>query len=130
MFSIVIPTRNGALFLERLLNYCVALKVRQPIWVADSSHESVTADVRAAIDKVIPDLNLTLISYDPIIGIAGKLTDILGHVRTELVVLGADDDFFTPRGLQNAAEFLRANSEFSVVHGKTVSFELAPGPVY
>jgi hypothetical protein len=58
------------------------------------------------------------------------LIDILCHARTELVVLGADDDFFTPRGLQSAAEFLHANSDFSVAHGKSVTFELAPGPVY
>jgi len=130
MFSIVIPTRNRAPFLERLLTYCVVLKVKQPIWIADSSLTDAAGEIRDLINRVRPHLNLDLISYDPEIGIADKLNDVLCHVRTELVVLGADDDFFTPRGLQNAAEFLHANSDFSLAHGKSVTFELAPGPVY
>src|SRR5262245_43693582 len=106
MFSIVIPTRNRVSFLERLLNYCVVLKVKHPIWIADSSLEGDATRTRELINRVTPDLNLTLVSSDPKIGIAAKLTDVLSYVRTELVVLGADDDFFTPRGVQNAAEFL------------------------
>ena len=130
MFSIVIPTRNRARFLERLLTYCVVLNVKQPIWIADSSVESGAGEVRDMISRLKPDLNLTLISYDPKIGIAVKLTDILCQVSTELVVLGADDDFFTLRGLQSAAEFLHTHLDFSVAHGKSVTFELTPGPVY
>jgi glycosyltransferase domain-containing protein len=130
MLSIVIPTRNRGLFLHRLLSYCKGQDLQEPILIADSSDENHQSHVKEAVDAVAGHLNIQAKYYDPKLGLAAKLGYIFELVRTDLVVLGADDDFFTIRGLRQAAGFLQQNPEYSLAHGRAVTFELRPGPVY
>ena len=130
MLSIVIPTRNRGLFLERLLSYYKEQDLQEPILIADSSNPNERTQVTRAVEAAGKHLNMDYRYYGSDIGIAEKLSDILMLVRTDLVVVGADDDFFTLRGLRHASDFLQRHSEFSLAHGRAVTFELNPGPVY
>jgi glycosyltransferase domain-containing protein len=129
-FSIVIPTRNHLPYLVRLLSYYQACNLRAPILIADASDEEHLPGIRDAVESASRHLKIEYRLYPPDVDFLGKLGDLLTFVRTDFAVIGADDDFFTVSGLGAAAEFLKANPEFSIAHGQAAIFEVESGSVH
>src|SRR5437764_966453 len=104
-FSIVLPTADRADFVERLLSYYRSQSLKERILVADSSGPEQAGRMKSLVASFASDLLIELQSYPADLDIIRKLHDVLGLVQTKLVVVGADDDFFTLAGLKQAAEF-------------------------
>ncbi len=130
MLTIVLPIKNHREYLERLLSYYCDRKLEYELIVADSSDGEDGLEIRRAVDAARSQLKIEYRAYAGSISVAEKLADALDAVTTDFVVAAADDDFFTISGLQQAAEYLKTNRDFSVVHGQALIFELDPGPVY
>ena len=75
MLSIVIPTRNRGLFLERLLSYYKEQDLQEPILIADSSNPNERTQVTRAVEAAGKHLNMDYRYYGSDIGIAEKLSE-------------------------------------------------------
>lgn len=130
MLTIVIPTKNRPSFLLRTLDYYRQQHFGYPIVVADSSAPDRLNQVQPAIDLIKRDLVLEYRTYPADLQFADKLADALATVETPCVALGADDDFFVPPTLTEAAEFLQAYPDYAVAHGESLVLSLSSGTAY
>ena len=130
MLSLVIPVYNRPYFLERLLRYYQELDVPYTIVLADSSDSDNLSKHRHAIDSLGSNLDIDYRRYKTDIEITQKLWEVLEHVTTPYIALGADDDFFIPAALDRAVEFLQGRPDYAVAHGEAVTFRMRASLVY
>ncbi len=116
--------------MNRMLRSYQLQKLKARIVVADASDGDEIGAVYRSVELASGHLDIEYRLYSADVSFSERVTDALGLVRTQLVVMGADDDVFTIAGLQAAAEFLTSNPDFSVAHGIALVFDVEPGPVY
>jgi glycosyltransferase domain-containing protein len=120
--TMVIPTRNRSDYLERLLFYYFSIGFEHKIIISDSSEKDHLIHNKNTIQKVNSKLKITHEIYDEKIELKNKVFPSLSHVETSYTVLGADDDFFVPKSLDSAVDFLENNPDYSTVSGESLSF--------
>jgi len=130
MLTIVIPTRNRPHFLPRLLSYYREQSFAPTIVFADSSDSDSVDKNKEVIAGIGSTLKIEHRIYDPEESYVSKITDSLATIRTPFTALGADDDFFVPKGLERAVQFLMEQSDYVLAHGEAVAFELESGAVF
>lgn len=112
--TIVIITFNRYSYLLRLLNFYKDYDFHPKILILDSSdHEPVDGELLCLLDSS----NILWKRYDPEIFFTSKIADGLQYIKTEYVVLAADDDFLFPGALEKCIEFMRLNPAYSSCHG-------------
>ena len=116
-FSLVIPTFNRPVFLQRLLNYYCDLRASFGIVVADSSSGSALEENLSMTARAQQILDVKHQAYPSDTAPYKKLTDALGKIKSEYAAICADDDFITPDGVAAGVEFLQHNSGYSIAHG-------------
>lgn len=119
--SLIIPTYNNPCQLQRLLNYYNGFKVNYSIIVVDSSLEQNKL-INKKIISIYPNLSIHYRTYHPEIHLLDKLTDALNYANRPYCVFCASDDFITPNGIQQSADFLEKNQDFSVARGYHINF--------
>lgn len=124
LLTLIVPTRNRPKFLARMLSYYSEVGFSCKIIVADSSEEVILEQNRHVIGHTKGLFAIEHRTYDGNSTLAAKINNSLNCVDTRYVVLGADDDFFVPRALDRATEFLENQPDYSLAHGGAVSFEL------
>src|SRR5271157_320016 len=124
LLTMVIPTKDRSGFLERLLFYFYSVGFEHKIIIADSSKEDHRVHNAGTVQKVSSKLNILHISYDENIEPKEKIDNALSHVQSPYVVFGADDDFFVPKTLGSAVDFLNNNPYYSTVCGESLAFYL------
>jgi glycosyltransferase domain-containing protein len=109
--TIIIPTHNRNILLERAINYYSDFNCK--IIITDSS------DLQ----------NFNFLNKSNIIyfyfhntSFAKKLYYAITHVKTKYVCLSADDDFLSINGLNEGVIFLEKNDDYFSVQGKYVHF--------
>ena len=107
--TIIIPTHERPIALNRHLNYLKEHYNNLNIFILDSSN------------KVNKDLK----EFKNYFHIRGKnantkISKILNKIKTKYVVTIGDDDFFIFEGLNNCLKFLNNNHKYDGVHGKYV----------
>jgi glycosyltransferase domain-containing protein len=130
MLTIVIPTKNRSDFFLRLLPYYRDQSFSHKIMIADSSTPESVAQTKRVIDSAGSNLKIEHRLYDAEISYVDKISDALTRVQTPFSLLGADDDFFVPSGLDSAARFLSEHSDYAVAHGEAFTFEVKDGAVF
>src|SRR6266853_2116638 len=99
--SILIPTHNRHLYLDRLLNYFSPHHLK--IFIADSSASPYQSDkFPSAIYQHLPEL-----SYYQ------KIWKVLNEIETPYVVLCPDDDFTIPEAMEECVQFLEAHTDYA-----------------
>ena len=121
--TIIIPTYNRPEYLRRILNYYNEYGKDYNIIVADSSSDE-NKKRNGKIISSFSSINISYIDYPSEINPSYKIADALNHVNTKYCVLCADDDFVTPKGINQSVDFLEKNPDFTVAHGYYISFYL------
>src|SRR3989338_7410753 len=130
MLTLVLPTKNRSEFLIRALVYYQKLSLNYRLVIADSSTEDHVSRAQSFIDSLKPGLKIEYRIFGRDIPFQDKIVQTLREVDTAYAVLAADDDFFIPKALDRAVNFLKEHSDYSVVHGDELCFSVGPEAVY
>ena len=110
--TVVIPTYNRPKYLRRSLHYWGRTDFM--VIVADGSEKQFDGEIPSNVSYFHEnELNPTLRSFTA-----------LQKVRTPYVVLCADDDFFSLKGIFACIDFLNNQSDYASVQGHAIEFEI------
>lgn len=124
--TIVIPTYERSAFLRRALRYYEGRGARYPIVVADSSSDEVKRENRATVESISGVDVVHLDHFAPDENPCLKVVEACRTVATPYMVLCADDDFTTPRGIDECVAFLMGNPDYSLAQGYCIVFTHEP----
>jgi glycosyltransferase domain-containing protein len=122
--AILIPTYNRSDYLRRILSYYNKYGESYNIIVADASSDENKKRNKKIISSFSNIDILHINSYSSDIDPYYKISDVLNYVNTKYCVICADDDFITPDGIKQSIEFLDKNPDFTVAHGRYITFYL------
>lgn len=121
LIGIIIPTHNRPEYLRRILSYYNEYGGDYDIIVADSSSDEVKKRNKSIISS-FSNLNILYLSYSSKIPVSHKIADAVNYVEEKYCVLCADDDFIILNGINQSMDFLDNNPDFTVAHGRYISF--------
>lgn len=125
--TVVIPTYNRPLHLNRILQYYNSYGSGLAVIVADSGsaeNRKQDAQIISSLSNLsIHHLDLYDVSVDP----WHKILDAVQHVNTKYCLICADDDFVTPRGIKAAKDFLDLNPDYISAYGNNIWFSIKEG---
>jgi glycosyltransferase domain-containing protein len=127
IITIVIPTYNRPGYLKRLLGYYNDCRIAHQIIIADGGADETKKANRETISSFQTLKVLHLHGYSPETPPLERLIDALKHVNTKYSIICADDDFITPNGIDRSINFLEDNPDFSIVHGRYITFHVESG---
>lgn len=117
--TIIIPTFNRYPYLLRLLNYYRSYNFPMRILILDSSTDLLEQD------KFQDLLSNSKICYQKINSdFVTRVLRGLKDIPTPYSVFCSDDDFVVPNGIKKSVDFLENNPDFTVAHGRYISFWL------
>jgi glycosyltransferase domain-containing protein len=93
--------------------------------VADSSSSENKKINKTIIASMSNADILYFCDYSSTIGPSQKIFDAFSHIGTKYCVICADDDFIIPDSINKSVDFLENNPDFTVAHGRYISFYLA-----
>ena len=124
--TIIIPTYNRPNSLQRVLDYYHKHGKDFDIIVADSSSDE-NKKLNREIILSFPDLNMQYIDkYPKETDPSYKYADIMNYAKDKYCVFCDDDDFIIPSGIKDSVDFLEKNPDFTIAHGRYISFWLNP----
>ena len=124
LLTIVVPTGRRPEFLARWLRYAAEVAFPWLLIIVDDGGGDSIRETKVLIEQFSKKLKLELIAHENRVDLVEKIGNALDSVRTPFAVLGVDDDFFTPEGLQAAVAWLQAHDDYSIAHGSSVVFHL------
>jgi len=122
--TIIIPTFNRPQYLRRILSYYNGFEENYNIIIADSSFDKIKQLNKIIISKISNHDIHYIDKYSCDVNPYHKLADAINQAKTKYSVFCADDDFITPRGINQSMDFLEKNQDFTVAHGNYISFYL------
>lgn len=114
--TIILTPHNRPLHLKRVLEYYRNWNVN--IVIMDSS--SIEFEYKNSISERMSYF------FQPNELYANKLKFGLGKVKTNYVIIQAEDDFYTPSGLRASIDFLNSKPEYASCQGMFSAFTLNP----
>jgi len=122
--TIIVPLFNRPMHLKRLLTYYNYHKINHQLIIADSSSLE-NKKIAKKITSQYPNLDILYLgSYPSDINQYHKLADAIDYAKEEYCLQMGEDDFIAPSGINYSIEFLKNNSDYTVVHGKYISFNI------
>lgn len=118
--SIIIPTYNRYDRLIRLLKYYESYNNSFKIIICDSSSD--TLEDYDDFKKHLKSYNIDYYTFDHSTPCYKKIFKSLDYIKTKYVLLCADDDFISPKGIIKSEEFLEQNTDYTAALGKTISY--------
>jgi glycosyltransferase domain-containing protein len=125
MLTIVVPTRRRRDFLRRLLQYWASVRPQWPIIIADQGTAADQEATSELVREYLSSLAIAHLFQPDTCDFMEKIWNALTTVNTPYVVLGADDDFFSPHGLAAAVDWLEAHPDYVAAHGRSVAFHVS-----
>lgn len=126
--TILLPLRDRVPFTLRWLSYAMTAPLPYRIMIADGGADPTVAAAVAETQSHGLDVEYLRYPYDSdYAAYYAKLADALSRVSTPFVVMADNDDFFIPKGLARAVEFLLAHAEFVACGGQCAMFWLGDG---
>jgi glycosyltransferase domain-containing protein len=122
VFTLIIPTYNRPLLLQRLLAYLGKSIASFPILVLDSSEGDCARQNANLVTR--STLKIEHVEYPPTTAPFSKFADGFNRVETRYSALCADDDVILLQGLASAVEFLEAHQNYAVAHGHYFDFTM------
>ena len=120
--TLMIPTFNRPLYLFRILDYYSLNAPGLKILVGDSSSNENKETNRKIISS-FQNLDIMYVGdYSSDVHTFVKVCGMSKYVNTQFCVICADDDFVTPDGIAQSAEFLEKNSDYTIAHGHYIAF--------
>lgn len=119
--TIIVPTYNRPACLRRLLAYFETAGFDGNLVIADSSKDIYKSKNSDTISSI--NINKTYhVGYSTEVALVEKIYRSIRDTDTEYVVLCADDDFITKRGVKRAVAFLDNHPDFVAAHGHYIRF--------
>ncbi len=124
--TIVLPLKDKSHFTIRWMQYANLYLKNYKILIADGGKdEIIEKHLKNKSNYVNLDYDYFKYPYDrDYKTFFKKLSDIINKVNTKYCLLADNDDFFLPKSIQNALNFLNKNEEFVSVRGCIGSFHL------
>lgn len=119
-------TRNRLDFLRRALKFYDG-RCTQPIIILDASDPGPFAEITAMVRGLTLGYPVELLHHDVTAPWSQRLVDGLARVATPYAMLMADDDFYYPTWIVEAADYLSHHLTCSTVYGHAITFELEGG---
>jgi glycosyltransferase domain-containing protein len=98
--TVVIPTRNRPVFLNRLMKYYRSQATKHRTIIADSSDAELYEESRQSLAPFEGQYPVDHLQFPAEISFESKLQQAYARVETPFVVTGSDDDFHIPKALQ------------------------------
>ncbi|MBI3616054.1 MAG: TIGR00180 family glycosyltransferase [Candidatus Omnitrophica bacterium] len=130
MLSVIIPTRNRPQFLKRAVSYYRKIRFPYPILIEDSSEPAMAEQTSKMVRSDARGLECVHQIHPVDTHVLVRIRSAAESVKTPFAVVGADDDFFIPKGLEQATRFLQKHPDYSGVHGDAALFGLRSGVEY
>lgn len=130
MVAIIIPTKDRSEFIKRLLYYYAENNCSNRFYIADSSDllEHINS-IKNTISELTISLDVTYAHYPNTNIEEAKRLILEEHVVEKYAAYCGDDDFLVPETLQECANFLDKNSDYSNCHGKGLLFTMDGDPI-
>jgi len=130
MVAIIIPTKDRSEFIKRLLYYYAENNCSNRFYIADSSDllEHINS-IKNTISELTKSLDVTYAHYPNTNIEEAKRLILEEHVVEKYAAYCGDDDFLVPETLQECANFLDKNSDYSNCHGKGLLFTMEGDPI-
>jgi glycosyltransferase domain-containing protein len=122
--TILIPTRNRAQYLARLLGVYNRIGFPFRIHVEDSSDGYNLDAMRDWIRQSFSNLSISYATHPSSISPLIKIQKGLGRVDSPLVAILADDDFYLPGALAAHAAWLDGHPDVAAVVGSAFRFQI------
>ncbi len=128
--TIVMPLRGRNLFTLRFLYYANQLQMPYRFLIADGLVHPKLAEVLENSRRHFSDLDIEYVRYPDDREFAdffNKMADALGRVTTPYAMIGDNDDFIMPAGVERAIDFLESNPDFVGYSGRILGFSAYSG---
>lgn len=123
MLTVIIPTKNHPEFLDRLLGYFEEHRLSYPIRIGDSSEGEFLKQTSQVIQRWSKKLQIFHHEYaDQSVTECHQI--LSQEITTPYSVCVSDGAFLIPKTLQKAVQFLEENQEYTIAHGKGLTFSL------
>ena len=121
--SIIIPTKNRPLFINRILHYYQLVGYNGQILIGDSSDTNELFELKQIIEKYSTKLNIYFLHEKS--KSADEITvDLLNKIEKEFVSFLPDDDIILIDGINHCINFLIQNMDYVAANGKSYYFTL------
>jgi glycosyltransferase domain-containing protein len=120
--TVVIITLNRSDLLARLLKHLADNHWKSPIILADSSDGEHLINNKSIVGGYGGVLLIHHVCYTSITPLSLKLAGAVSLVKSEYVVICADDDIIVPAIVIQSADFLSQNPGYSLCHGVYLSY--------
>jgi glycosyltransferase domain-containing protein len=128
--TIVMPLRGRNLFTLRFLYYANRMGMPYRFLVADGLVHPKLAEMLEDSRRYFPNLDIEYVRYPDDKDFShffNKMADALGRVTTPYAMIGDNDDFIMPAGLERATEFLDAHEDYVGYSGRILGFSSYSG---
>jgi len=126
--TVIIPLKDRAPYTSRLMTYLDKIAFPFKVMLADGGKDKRIMEILLNKSNY-PNVNYEYIRY-PIDNTYAdyykKMVDALSQVKTPLVVMGDNDDFFNVQGIEKSIEFMCAHPDYSACRGEIFRFRLNP----
>jgi len=125
LLTVIIPIKDRPFYTKRMLDFYNKFKFPFCLIIADGSADDKVKDIIK--NGKYKNLNMMYLrfpfdeTYDHFIK---KVLSSIELVKTKYVILGDDDNFFSPDGLASSVRFLEENHGWSSCQGATVGFRV------
>ena len=127
--GIVIPTKDRADFVIRLLNYYANTKSAHTLYIGDSSNDQEAKKIQAAISKLNSTINIIYNHY-PQLNSWQCMISLYSLVKEPYAVYIGDDDYWIPDTLNDCVRFLENNPDYETAIGKSITFKVEANGAY
>lgn len=115
--TLVVPTRNRALFLSKVLTYYAHMNCPYPILIGDASDSPADRETRQVVASFEDCLRIVYHKQAPGAMTGASTIELLGVVSTPYTVWCGDDDYLVPRQLQRCVAFLESHQDYASACG-------------
>ena len=124
--SILIPTKDRADFILRLLKYYSISNFRGSLLICDSSNSKLFEVNKSNIDKFKNKIDIEYY-HKPKLDMFKAISYLCNRVKTDYSALVCDDDLILTDCMQVSINFLDQNKDYSAVHGKALLMGIEDG---
>ena len=121
--SILIPTKNRYLFLERLIKYYIRNNCEHILYIGDGSDKSFEDEISQLKLHFKSNLKINYY-YLPNLNDRETISFLANQSKEEYCAFVADDDFLIPESLTKCASFLSNNLGYRTAQGNAILFSL------
>lgn len=124
--SVILPVKGRSDYTRRWLDYANTIQWPFKLYVVDGNEDR---SLESYLSQNCPQLDYDYKHYQDGAGFVGyfnRVMDALSKINTPLVLIAANDDFYSLDTVIKGASFLIENEDYSVCSGDVIHFNVIP----